>query len=668
MKKLWLIAIGIIGLTVPAWSDPVSAPGDYGFCAHFQRWEYPNHKREMDLMKECGATWVRFDFDWGDIEKQPGVYDLKKYDEIVDDARARNLNILGILVGLRDMKRFQVPYQHQKELFAYIRACVERYKGRVDHWEFMNEVDLAHEWGEKPDPVKYAELLGEAAKVIREANPKAVVVHSGLAGVPVPIYEQELKTGMISSCDAINIHPYTWSLPDKDEPELVQPKRLDQLNALLAKYPKRELWVTETGNATGANESPLFRRFFVKAMELCNIDPAQCEAVVIVDPMEQYFSDDAFPESLKQFRAVRAVTLAQVAGLDPKSSPLLILRPGENFPKDKTDLLLPYLKNGGTVLMCGGFPFYCERECRNGESITKQVGDRYMEKFHLGWDAWWTNKNVPQHMERVEPENPFPKGNTPWWIDRWTDDMIPPDKRRVEPGKPLDGFAEKAGGHTIGRAITTRNLHPGDEMIPLVYYVDKDGKRYPVAGVYRLRSELKGNFIVNLAPELNSQENSTEDTQARLVGRNGLLLLGHGVDKYFVYKFGSYGASPYREHHFGMVRRDLSPKPAFYAYQTLTRMRPDGSSKVILSPDGNFYSAEWQRPDGKYGYAFWSFGRRKYRLTLEKEVQVDEIADYLGKSIDPKLRVLPVDGGITFVIAPQKLKFTVQSADALKTL
>ena len=46
--------------------------GDYGICAHLQRWEYPVYRQELDIIKELGIGFVRFDFDWAMIEPRRG--------------------------------------------------------------------------------------------------------------------------------------------------------------------------------------------------------------------------------------------------------------------------------------------------------------------------------------------------------------------------------------------------------------------------------------------------------------------------------------------------------------------------------------------------------------------------------------------------------------------
>ena len=51
---------------------------------------------------------------------------------------------------------------------------------------------------------------------------------------------------------------------------------------------------------------------------------------------------------------------------------------------------------------------------------------------------------------------------------------------------------------------------------------------------------------------------------------------------------------------------DYTPKPAFYSYQTLTKMCPDHSTRPRLVRYGKVYLASWKRPDRKKVWALWT--------------------------------------------------------------
>jgi len=52
-------------------------------------------QRDFDLMASTGAGWVRFDFDWGGAEPEPGSFNWARIDRLVGAARARRLRVLA---------------------------------------------------------------------------------------------------------------------------------------------------------------------------------------------------------------------------------------------------------------------------------------------------------------------------------------------------------------------------------------------------------------------------------------------------------------------------------------------------------------------------------------------------------------------------------------------
>lgn len=134
------------------------------------------------------------------------------------------------------------------------------------------------------------------------------------------------------------------------------------------------------------------------------------------------------------------------------------------------------------------------------------------------------------------------------------------------------------------------------------------------------------------------------------------------VERIFWYEFHSEEAKPAdREHYFGLVRRDLTPRPAYLAYRALTRARPAGSK-----PDAGDWWRQgmtwphWTRPDGKKGWAVWLWsGEADYAVTVQGPVV--EAFDHLGAPLrlkvtsgkaDVRLRRAPL-----YIVGPDHLSF-----------
>ena len=119
--------------------------------------------------------------------------------------------------------------------------------------------------------------------------------------------------------------------------------------------------------------------------------------------------------------------------------------------------------------------------------------------------------------------------------------------------------------------------------------------------------------------------------QAELLPRTCLVSLSAGVEKFFWYSFRSTEAAAGRESHFGIVRRDLTPKPAYHAYATLIRHLPNYSSRPRISSYGDLHLATWRKPDGTPVHAIWT-ARSKQLVTLQLSGIPTVATDYLGRS------------------------------------
>nr|MBP7473448.1 hypothetical protein [Prevotella sp.] len=196
------------------------------------------------------------------------------------------------------------------------------------------------------------------------------------------------------------------------------------------------------------------------------------------------------------------------------------------------------------------------------------------------------------------------------------------------------------------RYLTESKSKGKDKMVPISYEGD-DNFKGVVAALYQLNSDLKGNIIIQT--RLGTQRLSDlEDEQARRVARIHLIAYAYGVDKVFWYEFRSPEVDPYySEDNFGMVHKDLSPKPAYYAYKTLIRMLPNGSIRPVLTVKDGIYKAEWKRPDGKRVAAYW-WEEGFTSINLDSEFQTG--IDYMGNRITPVNDKLKISCGVVYVV------------------
>jgi len=217
----------------------------YGVCAHVARGdEHPYAKRELPMMRTAGIGWVRTDFAWSGVERQPGQWHFEMLDETVDWAEAERVRILPILDY--DVAWARPAHEHLDLWLDYVRRVVTRYKDRIRHWEVWNEPNLEKFWKDKPDPAAYVKLLRATHREIKRIDPGLVVVLGGTAGIPWEYIEGIYEAGGRGHFDVMNVHPYRYPGSPEERPlfdDLVRLRELMQKHGDAAK----PVWITEMG-------------------------------------------------------------------------------------------------------------------------------------------------------------------------------------------------------------------------------------------------------------------------------------------------------------------------------------------------------------------------------------------------------------------------------------
>ena len=242
--------------------------------------------------------------------------------------------------------------------------------------------------------------------------------------------------------------------------------------------------------------------------------------------------------------------------------------------------------------------------------------------------------------------------------------------KRAAPGIPLirnrlrsQGILQRCCCLIPTRFLTDSALKPGDTFVPLAVSSDKDYTGVSAAA-YALNSDMEGGVIVTTFSSFG--RNVTQDRQGQICPRAYLIALQAGIQRMFWYEFQAVEHDPfYNEHHFGMVHRDLSPKPAYTAVKALTRARPAGSQNAKhnwRSEDGAFYFPHWRRPDGKMAWALWK-AERSQSCSLAITGSVTEAFDHLGAPVTVSVRngevQIDVTESILYLVGPENVAVTV---------
>ena len=623
LKTLTLSACGMFAaVAAPAAELPAKQVDPYGVCAHVSRGEFGIASKEFKLMRSAGINWVRTDFDWLRIQSAKGAeWNFKRLDELIALAKKSGMNVLPILDY--DVPWATPAWKHLDLWREYVRSTVTHFQKDLRYWEIWNEENLASMWRDRPNAARYAELLKASYQEIKKIDPTLQVLYGGTAGIPMPFIEESLKAGAASGFDIMNIHPYR-----KDNvPEDALVKDIRDLRALLAKYGagSKPLWITEIGWPTNQANS-IFREIFIPVLEKAGFDLKQVKIACIHDPAYPFSTISSTLDFKKVFpmaKAVDAIPLKKLASLNPKEYPILVPSVDETFPMVYFDALESYVKKGGTLIFSRGVPLYYDLVKKaDGRTEKVQVDDRYRNRLHIGWGAWWTDKAIPHNTTKT---------------------AIAPEFRDKVKMQDLPGEI----------FLTDKKLKKGDQLVPVLYGV-RDSYRGVTSALFDLNSDLKGNIVV--VTYKSSTGGSTEQFQAEVLPRTYLLAFSAGVQRLFWYEFQSpEGIAFDQESHFGIVHKDLSPKPAYIAYKTLAAMRPSGSTVpvVTISPKG-IYTAAWTRPDGKKVHAVWT-ARESKKCALAVRGTIESAAGYLGKKLSVNASAFTATPQIVYLTGPESV-------------
>jgi hypothetical protein len=618
MRKLMTVLFVVLATLAQA-DKPRNPASPYGVCAHLARGgEFTTQTAELGLMSQTGIAWARSDFDWSGVQPSADTWSFEHLDTVLSNAEAAGVQMLPIL----DYSvSFANPAHRHLDLWEkYVRAMVERYHTRLPVWEVWNEENIPGFWKE-PKADDYLPLLKKSYETVKSVDPSLLVALGGTAGVALEYIERLYAVGGAKYFDIMNVHPY--SHPGVPEESLE--KRYSDLKAIMAKHndAAKPVWFTEIGWPT--QKQRLAAPGLLKAgLKAAKPDKKGAWRILVLD--DPALSTTAAPSSELLADEVPANTRVQrvtfdalLATLDAYDIDAVVLPFNELFPSDRFDTLLAYVRRGGILIECGGMPIW-EPMTRTADGTwekAKLYGEQFRDQLRIGVEAWWYKKGVI------------------------------PEKMQVKFVGPAKGTPQPEEGFEAERFLTPNQFKEGDQLIPLLS--GKTGAYTGVAAaVYKFNSDLKGAVIVSALFERGQQGNS-EAKQAKMVSRAYLIALRLGVERMFWYELQAPEVDDLdQESHFGVVHSDLSPKPAYPAYKTLTAMQPAGSTVVDRpwkSADGALYFPQWKRPDGRAAGAVWAYqkpGLYKLAFSSKDVTLTSHTGAAVGTQWDGTTCILPL--------------------------
>ncbi len=155
--------------------------------------------RDLDLIKAGGYGFIRQSFPWESIEPQKGQFEWSKFDQIVEKARARNIQIIARLdrppywarpkefdrlkdARPRDFLNLTGPPENPVDFATFAARVASHYKGKLKFFQVWNEPNLAAEWNDRRvSPAEYVTLLKETYTSLKQASSEAIVISAPLS-------------------------------------------------------------------------------------------------------------------------------------------------------------------------------------------------------------------------------------------------------------------------------------------------------------------------------------------------------------------------------------------------------------------------------------------------------------------------------------------------------
>ncbi len=224
---------------------------------------------DLDALVTLGVTRLRVDVSWAVLQPGSDRFDWSSTDRVMGEARARGIDVLGVLGYEPDWARrttadgTALPVDPQA-FAAFAGLAADRYAEEVGAWEIWNEPNISRFWPTGPDPVAYAEVVAAASPLIRAAAPGATILVGALspaddgadALAPATFVTGLYDTLDPDTFDALSVHPYTYPASASGSQSWNTFHRLEELHRIMARHGDggSPIWLTEFGAPTGTSE------------------------------------------------------------------------------------------------------------------------------------------------------------------------------------------------------------------------------------------------------------------------------------------------------------------------------------------------------------------------------------------------------------------------------
>ncbi len=238
----------------------------------------------LDRLAEVGVTSVRMELDWNRVEPRPEEFAWEAFDEAVDAARERGVEVvfvLGPCAVWAVNPAWQVPPEKAPRSVPqsievwrrYVRSAVTHFRGRVAVWQVREQPSARNFRGARRE---YAALLRAAAEEARAADPAARIIVPEAGYLDIAAMDRFIAGGDCDYVDVLGIYlpadpcdvPLPWAVFAHEVIGRCEPAK------------QRPFWVL--GGAAGESAGSQWHLYYLMAWafgaERCYLPPDAIDA------------------------------------------------------------------------------------------------------------------------------------------------------------------------------------------------------------------------------------------------------------------------------------------------------------------------------------------------------------------------------------------------------
>jgi polysaccharide biosynthesis protein PslG len=257
---------------------------------------FQNRDRLFNMVNDIRFGWITQQVEWKETEIPKGVFYWNELDNLVNDAQQHKLKLLISVVKAPAWATggFNGFPKDPADMYDFMKAIAERYKGRIQAYMIYNEPNISGESGDV-NPGRYVEILKQGYLGVKDADQGAIVLSAAMA--PTGVNDPDGKRGpgemgvmtdlnfveemykykggeVRHFFDVFGTHPYGFNNPPEtkypdqpnNDPEFPYDagrqarnwynlhnsfyfRRIEDQRAIMEKYGdgQKQMWVTEYG-------------------------------------------------------------------------------------------------------------------------------------------------------------------------------------------------------------------------------------------------------------------------------------------------------------------------------------------------------------------------------------------------------------------------------------